>query len=80
MAAARAYRRVCLAAFGDLNSLSHSFAGAGLRDCGCADTLALQLAFEQAVGTAAEVGLVYDGEIGDGLTRHSLTGRGDAKF
>ena len=45
-----------------------------------APILALQLAFEQAVGTAAEVGLVYDGEIGDGLTRHSLTGRGDAKF
>jgi subtilase-type serine protease len=72
-------------AFGDLDgSVSQSFAGGETFTVAgapiAADALALQLALEQAVGATTTVGLVYDGAIGDGQSRHSLSGRLEAKF
>ncbi len=72
-------------AFGDLDgALSQSFAGGGeFAVTGApiaSDTLALQLALERPLGTATDIGLVYDGEFGDGVMRQSLTGRVEAKF
>jgi outer membrane autotransporter protein len=72
-------------AVGDLDgSLSQSFAGGDAFTVAgapiAADTLALQLALEQPVGTRMAVGIVYDGAFADRLTRHSLSGRLEAKF
>jgi len=72
-------------AFGDLDSsVSQSFAGGETFTVAgapiAADALALQLALEQAVSTATTIGLVYDGALSDGESRHSLSGRVEAKF
>lgn len=72
-------------AFGDLDgSLSQNFAGGeSFTVAGAplaADALTVQLALEQSVGAATTVGLVYDGALGDGQSRHSVSGRVEAKF
>jgi subtilase-type serine protease len=45
-----------------------------------ADSVALQVALEQALATGANIGLVYDGAFAEDRSEHSLTGRVDVKF